>query len=68
MQIYLIIGLLFSPFAALMAYVITYSEYQHHYPTKEKPRELAFESAIFTFAIFMLLTLFIGFFINKFIS
>ncbi len=37
----LAISLVFSPFAAIMAYLITYGEYIHHYPDKKKPVKLA---------------------------
>ena len=58
------IGLFFSPFAALMAYIITYGEYQHHYPDKTMPRRLALEAGIGTFVFFLLISIFIGWFMG----
>jgi len=56
----LIIGLTFSPIAAIMAFLIAYNEYQHHYPTKTKPRKMALEVAIVTFVFFLALSVVIG--------
>jgi len=56
----LIIGLVFSPIAAIMAFLITYNEYQRHYPTKTKPRRMALEVAIITFVFFLVLSVVIG--------
>jgi len=55
------IGLMFSPLAALMAFVITYEEYTHHYPDKRKPLRLAAQAAAVTFVVFLALSAFIGF-------
>jgi len=56
----LIIGLTFSPIAAIMAFLIAYNEYQHHYSTKIKPRKMALEVAIVTFVFFLVLSIIIG--------
>ncbi len=47
---------------------VTYGEYIHHYPTKKEPLKFAWEAAIFTFTVFMLLILGAGFFISHFIQ
>lgn len=68
-SLFLAIGLVFGSLAALMAYLITYDEYIHHYPTMKEPRKIALESAIATFIFFIALMLGIGFFltyINKY--
>jgi len=52
------IYLIFIPFifiGAVIAYLITYNEYQHHYQTKREPRRLALEAAVFTFIVFSLM-------------
>jgi len=54
--------LIFLPFAliaAIMAYLITYNEYMHHYTTKKEPRKMALESAIFTLIFFTVMGVFI---------
>jgi small neutral amino acid transporter SnatA (MarC family) len=68
MKIFLVIGLVFSPLAAMCAFIITYGEYSHHYPTKKEPLKLAWEAAIFTFIVFMVFILGAGFFISNFIQ
>ena len=56
----LIIGLTFSPIAAIMAFLITYNEYRRHYSTETKPRKMALEVAIVTFVFFLALSVVIG--------
>lgn len=63
--LYLVISLVFSPFASIMAYLITYNEYIHHYPDKRKPVKLAIQAALATFAFFIMLALVTGFFIEN---
>ena len=55
-----IVGLIFGSLGAIMAYLITYKEWMHHYPTKKEPRKMALETAIFTFIFFMLVALLVG--------
>jgi len=59
-KISMAIGLVFSPLAALLAFLLTYNEYQHHFPDNKKPIKMATEAAIFTFFIFMTISLLIG--------
>jgi len=47
----MLIGLILSPVAAAMAFLITYEEYSHHFTDKRKPLKFAFEAAIFTLII-----------------
>jgi len=61
----LLIGLVFSPIAGLMAFLITYKEYEHHYPGKKEPLRLALEAAIFTFAFFMIVSVIVGIALNS---
>ena len=44
----------FSLIAAVMAYLVSYNEWMHHYPTKEKPRKMALEMALFTLSFLSL--------------
>ena len=60
MTIALMIGIIFSPLAALMAFLITYSEYSKHYVEKRTPMLMSLRSALFTFVFFMLLAVGIG--------
>ena len=59
------IGLIFSPIAALAAFLITYKEYEHHYPGKKEPLKLALEAAFFAFAFFAAITVIAGLFISR---
>ena len=59
----ILIGLILSPIAAAMAFLITYEEYSHHFTDKKKPLKFAFEAAIFTLIIFGILSLLISLFI-----
>jgi len=52
---YVFIDLLFSFIAAFVAFAITYNEYVHHYPTKKEPLKLAFDTALTTFVVFIIL-------------
>jgi len=61
----LLIGLVFSPIAGLMAFLITYHEYQRHYTDKQRPLRIALEAAVFTFAFFMIVSAVIGLILNK---
>jgi ribose/xylose/arabinose/galactoside ABC-type transport system permease subunit len=58
------IGIIFAPIAALMAYLITYGEYQHHYSDNKKPRKLAMEAALGTLLLFLFISLVIGWFLG----
>jgi len=61
----LLIGLVLSPIAGLMAFLITYHEYQRHYADKRQPLRIALEAALFTFAFFMIISAVIGLILNK---
>lgn len=52
---YVIIDMIFGVIAALVAFMITYNEYVHHYPTKKEPTKLALNTAVFTFIVFLVL-------------
>jgi len=59
----ILIGLMLSPIAAVMAFLITYEEYSHHYTDKKKSLKVALGAAIFTLIIFGILSLLISLFI-----
>ena len=61
----LLIGLVLSPIAGLMAFLITYHEYQRHYADKKQPLRIALEAALFTFAFFMFASALIGFVLSR---
>lgn len=65
----LILGatIVFSPFAGIIAYIITYDEYQHHMDPKSAKKQ-AFQSAIFTFVIFIIVGLLSGYVFNTYVN
>jgi len=52
--------IVFSPFAAFIAYIITYDEYQHHM-SFSRARKRSFQTAFFTFLVFIAVGLVSGF-------
>jgi len=67
-KLFLIIGLIFSPIAAIMAFIITYEEYRRHYTEKQKPFRIAINSAIVTFIVFMGMTILGGILLARILS
>jgi uncharacterized BrkB/YihY/UPF0761 family membrane protein len=63
-----VISLIFSPLASVMAFLITYGEYSHHYPDKRKPIKLATEAALVTLVFFIVLSFVIGFLLENIIG
>jgi uncharacterized BrkB/YihY/UPF0761 family membrane protein len=49
------IAAVLSLLAAVMAFLITYEEYKHHYADKRKIWKTALQSAVFTLVVFLLL-------------
>jgi len=62
-----VIGVIFGFLAALMAFVITWHEYEKHKFTGRRVFKEAFQSGIFAFAIFLLLSLLLGFLLVHFV-
>jgi len=54
------IAAIFSPLAAIMAFLITYEEYLHHYSDKRKALKTSLEAAFFTLIFFLVLGLFLA--------
>ena len=61
-----VIGTVFAFLAAASAFVITWHEYEKHKFTRERLFKEAFQSAIFTFVVFLLLSLVFGFLLARF--
>jgi Mg/Co/Ni transporter MgtE len=59
--VFIVIGLIFGILAGMMAYVITYGEYVHHYPDKKQPRKIALQAGFFAFAFLFGLSMIAGY-------
>ncbi len=56
----------FSPFAGVIAYIITYDEYEHHLDSKRAKRQ-ALHMALFSFFVFVAVGLISGFVFRAFV-
>jgi len=63
---FILIGCVFSPLAALAAFLITYEEWSHHYTSGKEPLRHAIEAAVVAFLIFMVLTVLAGVVVSRF--
>ena len=59
--LFFFIGLIFSPLAAFIAFIITYEEYTHHFIDKKKAFEHGLQMAFITFVVFIIVSLLAGF-------
>ena len=64
-SLFFFIGLIFSPLAAACAFIITYEEYKHHLIDKKQVFKHSFQMAVFTFMIFLAISLVTGFFFSN---
>ena len=65
-MVFLVIGLIFSPIAALMAFLIIYEEYSRRNLDKKQKLKIAIQTGLFFLVIFLGLALGIGFFLSHF--
>ena len=54
MGMFLTVTLVFSPLAAIMAFLIVYDEYRHHYEEGKTPLKMGLRAALVTFIFFIL--------------
>lgn len=59
--------IVFSPFAGIIAYIITYDEYIHHLD-KPEARSQALQMAFFTFFVFIAVGIISGWAFNQFVN
>ena len=62
-----VIGIVFGLLAAASAFVITWYEYEKHKFTGKRIFKEAFQSAIFTFGIFLFLSFLVGILLARFV-
>ena len=60
-SIMLAFGIIFGLIASVMAFLITYNEYQRHQFTKKRLWKVSLESSIFTFIFFLILSIVLGY-------
>jgi len=63
----IVVGIIFGLLAAASAFIITWREYERHKFTGKRLFREAFQTAIFTFVVFLLLSLLAGFLLKRFI-
>jgi len=68
LTISIVLGIVFGFFAALMAFVITWHEYEKHKFTGKRLFKEAFQAGIFTFVIFIFLSILIGFLLARLLN
>jgi hypothetical protein len=54
MGMFLTVTLVFSPLAAIMAFLIVYDEYRHHFEEGKTPLKMGLRAALVTFILFIL--------------
>ena len=64
----IVIGIVFSSLAAVSAFVITWREYERHKFTGKRLFKETFQSAIFTFIVFLLLSVLVGFLLGRLLT
>jgi len=64
MSVFIVIGLGFSVLAAIAAFLITYGEWSHHYPSHREPIRYGIEAALVTFIVFAILTVLAAYFVG----
>ena len=61
------ISVIFSTMAAVMAYLITYQEYRHHFPDKRDIKKAALRTGGFTFLLFLFLGMLLAILLPEFL-
>jgi len=67
MPVFIIIGIIFGFLAAASAFAITWHEYEKHKFTGKRLFMEAFQSAVFTFIVFLFLSLLSSFLLVRFV-
>jgi len=67
LALYIVIGIIFGFFAGLMAFVISWREYEKHKFEVRRIFKESFQTAAFAFVVFLLLSILIGIILTRFI-
>lgn len=65
LEIILVFGVPFAIIAAIMNFLISYREYQHHFLDQKKAMQMSLESALFAAGFFAILLVIIWFALNS---
>jgi len=65
---YIFLGVIFSVFASLTAFLIAYNEYAHHFLNKKQSLKLALKVAAFAFIVFLVLGILAAVVLKSFLS
>jgi len=60
-----ILGIVFSSVAALMAFLITYGEYSRHFMAKTRALKISIETASVIFVLFFAIAIVAGFVLSR---
>lgn len=64
-EIILVIGLAYSALASVMAFLITFNEYSHHFVEKRQAVKHGLEVALTAFVFFAIVTLALAFLLSE---
>ncbi len=65
--VFLVVGLIFGLVAGVMAFLISYQEYSHHFTDSKKPFMLSLQTGLFTFAFMLALSLLAAYVLTTFV-
>lgn len=62
------IGILFSFLGAIIAFIVSYQGYSHHFLSKEEVFRLSMRSSRFAFVIFLIISIFLAIILRRIIA
>lgn len=65
LTLFLMIGAIFGPIAGVMAYLITYEEYSHHFLDRRETIGRSLSTALVTAAFFVILFAIVGYVLDR---
>ncbi|MCL4393190.1 hypothetical protein M1145_03575 [Patescibacteria group bacterium] len=60
--IFIVIGIIFAPIAGILAFIISFEEYKHHYTNIKDSLKIPLQIALITFLFFIFIFLILSFF------
>ena len=62
------VGIIFSVIGAVIAFLVSYQGYSHHFLPKEEIFRLSMRSARFAFAVFLIISIFLAIILRRVIA